>query len=74
MDNDIYSGVSFKSVYFDFISTYYVGSSVIQNGRNPYFEQFRCHYPLMTYLSMYLLFKNDNILFKRLFEIIYNHK
>jgi hypothetical protein len=36
MGNDICSGVSFKSAYFDFFSTY-VGSSVIKNGRNLYF-------------------------------------
>ena len=36
MGNDICLGVSFKSVCFDFFSTY-VGISVIENGRNPQF-------------------------------------
>ena len=36
MGNDICLGVSFKSVYFDFFSTY-VGSSVIENGQTLHF-------------------------------------
>jgi len=44
-----------KSVCFDFCSTN-IGSSVIKIGRSegsllPYFYRFRCHYPLITYLS-----------------------
>ena len=34
MGDDICSGVSFKSVYFDFFFTY-LGSSVIKNDPNP---------------------------------------
>ena len=49
---------SMKSVCFDFHSTN-VGSSVIKTGRSkgsllPYFYQFQCHYPLITYLSLYV--------------------
>ena len=50
MGNDICSDVSFKSVCFDFLSTY-IGVLVIENSQNPHFGRFRCHYPLMTYLS-----------------------
>ena len=32
MGNDICSGVSFKSIYFDFFSTY-IGSSVIETDK-----------------------------------------
>ena len=45
-----------KSICFDFCSTN-VGTSVIGTGRSegsllPYFYQFRCHYPLITYLNL----------------------
>ena len=44
-----------KSVYFDYGSTNN-GSLVIKTSRSegsllPYFYRFRCHYPLITYLS-----------------------
>ena len=57
MGNDICSGVSFKSICFDFFSTY-IGISVIENSWNPHFKWFRCQNPLKTYL------RHDNTLFK----------
>ena len=44
-----------KNIIFDFCSTN-MGSSVTKTGRSegsllPYFYQFRCHYPLITYLN-----------------------
>ena len=46
-----------KAFWFDFRFTN-MGSSVIKIGRSegslfPYFYQFRCHYPLITYLIVY---------------------
>ena len=48
MGDGIGSGLSSKSVCFDFCSI-----KVVQlSNRNPYFYRFRCHHPLLTQLRM----------------------